>query len=375
MRIRVYPSSRCYQSLFDLLLAPFMSTKKFHEFFNKWLNNKPYLCTYRARNAIYHVIRYLKRNFHVSRVVVPSYICKDVITPIKMAGLDVVFADNNLKTLGIDFNSIYLKPNDVIIYPNLFGLKSAIPKNIDRKKVFIIEDNASSFLQPSSYADFTIYSFGKGKEVSSSEGGLIVVNKKKFENFLEETKLSSPDIKFEILRYFDYILWRLKTYRIIYLLGKKLKFRITATKKNTLTTNEFDGKNLSMCKISKNIAAQQLKKINKLQSESKELVKIFTNELNDLSILEPPESSNFFCLNLFVEKRDSLKVFLEKKQIYTSVYWDYLIEKPLNKNKPKKFSYILKHILQILIDPICMKNDDILYITNQIKEWQIEQNI
>lgn len=374
MKIHVYPASRCYHSLSDLLTAPFISSKNFDRFFEKWLNSKPYLCTYRARNAIYQILVYLKRNFRVTRVLIPAYICKEVAIPIKMAGLDIVIADTDLGTLGIDLKSVDLKLNDVVICPNLFGLKSNI-KKLEGKKVFIIEDNASSFLQPSPYADFVIYSFGKGKEISSSEGGLIVVNKKKFENFLEETKLSPPGIRFEISRYFEYFLWKLKTYRFIYFLGNKLKSMFPKPKRKSTVEKEIGGKNFFICRISKNLTYLQLKKMNELRRKSRNLAKLFMKKLkkiDGISVLIPPENSNYFCLNLFVENRDSLKSFLEKKHIFTSVYWDYLSD-IVNKKSHKKFSYILDHTLQILIHPNYMKREDVFYILEKIGEWEKTQ--
>jgi len=326
MKMHVYPASRCYHSLFDLFTAPFISPKNFHRFFDKWLNNRPYLCTYRARNAIYHVLVYLKRNFHVTRVLIPAYVCKEVVIPIKMAGLDIVITDSDLETLGIDLKSVDLRPNDVVICPNLFGLKSNI-KKLEGKKVFIIEDNASSFLQPSPYADFVIYSFGKGKEISSSEGGLVVINNEKFLNFIDEIKLSPPGIRFEISRWFEYFLWKLKTYRIIYFLGKKHKSMIPSPRRKTSIPREIEGKEFSICRISKKLTFQQLKKMKELRQKSEYLAKIFVKGLkkfDNISVIEPPEDSNYFCLNLFVENRNSLKSFLEEKRIFTSIYWDYL---------------------------------------------------
>jgi len=371
MKLHIYPASRCYHSLSDLFIAPFISSRNFDRFFEKWLDKKPYLCTYRARNAIYQILVYLKRNFNVTRVLIPAYICKEAMTPVKMSGLDIVIVDSNLETLGIDLKKIDLRPNDVVICPNLFGLKTDI-KRLYGKKIFIIEDNASSFIKPSPYADFTIYSFGKGKEISSSEGGLIVIGKKKFESLLEESKLFHPGIKFEILRYFEYFLWKLKTYRIIYFLGKKIKSRISKSKGEVIVEREIEGRNFSICRISKNLTYLQLKKIEELRQESKKLVELFIKQLkkfNDISILAPPENSNCFYLNLFIENRDSLKCFLEKKHIFTSIYWSYLSD-IVNKKCYRNFSYILNHILQILINPNYMKKEDVYYILENISEWK-----
>lgn len=372
MEIHIYPPSRCYHSMLDLIISPFVSSKKLDNFFNKWLKNKPYLYTYRARNAIYHILCYLKTNFHVTRVLVPTYICKEVIVPIKMAKLKTIFIDNDLKSLGVNLKSLHLKPNDVIIWPNLFGLKTPIPKNLN-SKVFIIEDNASSFQQPSPRADFVIYSFGKGKEISSSEGGVVVINKKKFNGFLKETKLIPPKPWHEILRYFEYLFWRLKTYRPIYFFGKNIKLFLSRPKDKTVIKKEIEGNNFSICNISKKIVYQQLKQMSKLTQKSKKTARFFIKELRkfeEISIIEPPKKSNYFCLNLFVKNRNSLRLFLENKQIFTSVPWEYLTKKIIGWKIHKNSSYILNHLLQFLIDPTYMNREDILFIVKQIGEWQ-----
>jgi dTDP-4-amino-4,6-dideoxygalactose transaminase len=379
MKIRIYPPYKCYQTFTDLLVAPFLSTKGFDEFFDRYLKDKPYLCTYRARNAIYHVLVYLKKKFHVKRILVPSYMCNQVIVPIKMSGLKLVFTDINLKTLGVDLKSVKIKDNDVILWSNLFGLKASLNKReLYGKKVFILEDNVTSFRPPSPQADFTFYNFGKGKEISSSEGGLVAVNKEEFNDFLDETKLSAPDFHDEIFRYFAYLFWKLKTYRVIYFFGKIFKKAIVKPGK-VIIEDSIQGRDLCICKISKKIAALQLKRMKELTRKSKNLAKLLIRKLkkfDGISIIEPPRDSTFFCVNMYIkDNRNSLLSFLEKEQIFATVPWGYLNNSNYldRKKSHRKYAYLLDHILQIMVNPSYMKKDDILYIVGKIDEWQKKQ--
>ena len=373
MNLHIYPPLRCFHSLYDFIGAINTPTENFDKFLNNWLGHKSYLCTYRGRNGIYHILNYLKINFNIKRVLVPSYICKIVIPPIKMNNLEIVFVDNDLETLGMDGNSIHLKKNDVILWVNYFGLKTIPPKKLlNRNDIFIIEDNASYFQRPSSFADFTLYSFGKGKVVSSSEGGVVVVNKHKFKDISNQVKLNPPNIKIELIRLVNYFLWRLMTFRLIYIVGKKLKDKLRKSNDLNSLKTTIDGNELSMCAVSKRLTYKQLIQMQKLQERSKELAKIFMEKLKkfkQITVLIPKGYSNYFYVNLLVNQRDSLKSYLEKNNIFGSIPWEYLAEYILNKKTHKNASYILKHILQIKIDPTYMKRNDIEFITDNIKDW------
>lgn len=370
MKLHVYPPLRCFHSILDFIKVFFTKSESFDKFFDRWFGSKDYFCTYRGRNGLYHILYYLKKNFHISRVIVPSYICKIVIPPIKMNNLEVVFVDNNLKTLGIDENSLSLKKNDVLLWVNYFDLLSQPSKKLlKRRDLFIIEDNASYFRLPSSFADFTLYSFGKGKQISSSEGGIVSINNAKFK-LLNKTNLNLPSFKTELSRYIEYFLWRLITFRPIYVIGKKLNLKNNSESKSIKA--RIDGNNLSMCNISKKLVYEQLKRMPNLISKSRVLAKTLIEKLkniNGLNLLTSKHPSNYFYVNMIVEDRDSLKSYLEKKNIFCSIPWEYSTEYILNKKSHNNADYILNHILQIKIDPTYMEKDDVKFIENSIKSW------
>ena len=93
MKLHVYPPLRCFHSLYDFIAIANIKTENFDRFFTNWLGHKEFLCAYQGRTGLYHILKYLKRNFNIRSVIIPSYICKIVIPPIKMNGLEVIFVE------------------------------------------------------------------------------------------------------------------------------------------------------------------------------------------------------------------------------------------------------------------------------------------
>ncbi len=369
MKLRVYPAVRCFQTIPDIIMSPFVSPRKFEELFQKWAGTDDVLYAYRARTGLFHLLRFLKSN-GVKRVVVPSYTCKEVVHPIKKAGLDILFVDNDLGTLGIDGIDDRLGKSDAVLMVNYFGLKSIPSGKVLESGAVLIEDNASFFKQPSSYADFTLYSFGKGKEFSSSEGGAVVVNNKKYSNFVK-ISLDRTGFFTELGRFFDYMIWRLGTLRFFYRLSRKIMSSIKGDER--ITFGDIEGTGLSMCSVSRKLAYRQLMKMGSLQKKSGHLWKLFYDNVQDIQGIKilgrPSDLSNFFSVNMLVEQRDELKTFLEKHGIFASIPWNYHIGKKLTSEKFPNANKIYSELLQLKIDPTYMKDDDVEYISKYFREF------
>lgn len=367
MKLRVYPALRCFHKISDFLTMLFVSDEKFEKEFEKWVKGKKAVYTYRARTGLFHLLTYLKRKFNVKRILVPSYTCKEVIHPIKKSGLEIAFVDNDLETLGIDNSDLKVRKNDVLLWVNYFGIRSKPPKATNG--VFIIEDNASFFLPSSGYADFTLYSLGKGKEFSSGEGGIVVVNKSEFNDF--DLNLDNSFVK-DIQRFFDYLFWRITTLKPVYPLARKIRnIFVGDGEKKFDFTSDIEGINLSLSTVSKRLAYLQLRRLDILKTRSKHLWEIFYRKMKSVksvNILVSKES-NYFSINFLANGRDELKKFLESKGIFASIPWNYLIGNQVTSRKFKNSTKILENLLQIKIDPTTMSEDDISYITDSIKEF------
>lgn len=372
MKLRVYPAIRCFHKISDFLTIPSVAGKRFEEEFCKWSGGKKILYTYRARTGLFHLLSYLKGKFGINRIIVPSYTCKEVIHPIKKVGLEIVFVDNDMKTLGIDSSNVNIKKNDVVLWVNYFGLKSRPSKKIIDGDAFIIEDNASHFLPPSEYADFTLYSLGKGKEFSSSEGGIVTINNKEFDDFIDVIKLREPDFFNNAYRFFDYLFWRITTIRTLYTLARKIRKLLVRDEHHEFNFNpDIEGVDFSLSPISKKLGYKQLLRMKDFQTKSKILCTGFVNRLQNIKYIRvlTSDESNYFSVNFLADRRNGLKKFLESNGVFGSMPWNYLIGTILTGKKFKNSSKILASIMQIKIDPTFMENDDIQYITDKIKEF------
>lgn len=121
-------------------------------------------------------------------VVIPSYTCFSVPSSVVKAGLKVRLADVDPMTL--DFTSGVLEGLDgsrvlAVVATNLYGLPNDLP-SITRvahdRGVYVVDDAAQCLGgsiggRPSgTWGDVGIYSFDKGKNVTSMDGGVLVTN-------------------------------------------------------------------------------------------------------------------------------------------------------------------------------------------------------
>ncbi len=130
-----------------------------------------------------------------SRVGVLAFNCHSVFQSIENAGFRPIFIDIN-RNFQLDLLDLQKKSGefDVLIVTHLFG----IPADIDSIKeivpqIPIIEDCAHSFLSTykgkttGSLADIAVFSIGHGKFPAIGNGGLVIVNNKKYLNSIHNT--------------------------------------------------------------------------------------------------------------------------------------------------------------------------------------------
>jgi perosamine synthetase len=121
-------------------------------------------------------------------VAVPAYICFSVPASIARAGLKLVPVDIDPRTLDVNFANLEAVPEDgllCVISSNLFGLANDLPR-IQRvaraKQAFVIEDAAQGLGAMSNgryigtQGDVGLYSLGRGKALTTLEGGIVVTS-------------------------------------------------------------------------------------------------------------------------------------------------------------------------------------------------------
>jgi len=216
---------------------------------------------------------------------------------IALTGATPVFADIDPLTFNIDPNKISLKVSaktKAILVVHLYGLAGDMAriKEIVRKHdLFLIEDAAQAHLarvgdQPvGTFGDVGIFSFYPTKNMTSGEGGMIVVN---------DSRLA-------------------RTCRLLRNQGMEEKYQ-----------NEIVGYNLRMTEIHAAIGLSQLKKLKKWTERRREIAQIFNKqlELPGLPIEPPGHYHVYHQYTLRIRKnRENFSQDLTKDGIGNGVYY------------------------------------------------------
>lgn len=132
-----------------------------------------------GRAALYQILKYLKAEKGVSRVLLPDYLCSSVLVPVKTLGLEFVFypIDEALELEEENFTALY-KPSTAVLVINYFGLMDltkqvSFIRSLD-KNAIIIEDDVQAyyeFKKPLGDVDFKFTSLRKTFAVP--DGGLV----------------------------------------------------------------------------------------------------------------------------------------------------------------------------------------------------------
>ena len=125
-------------------------------------------------------------------VIVPSFAFSSTANAFAMRGAKIVFADIKISDCNIDekkIEQLITKKTIAIVIVHYAGrcANLRILKKITKKyKLFLIEDAAQAFLtkykgKPAgAFGDFATLSFHEFKNISSGQGGALIINRKKF---------------------------------------------------------------------------------------------------------------------------------------------------------------------------------------------------
>jgi len=120
-------------------------------------------------------------------VVMPAYVCYSVPSAVVHAGLKVVPCDMNPYTLEMDLEKLSQLLRDTtlcVIVPHLFGIPAQMSKVAElchKKDIILIEDAAQTLgvtyngKMLGTQGDIGFFSLGRGKSISTVEGGILVV--------------------------------------------------------------------------------------------------------------------------------------------------------------------------------------------------------
>ncbi len=141
-----------------------------------------------GKAALTVVLKALAAGSNRRRVVIPAYTCFSVPSAVVRAGLDVVLCDIDPATLDFDYQELECRLDDevlCVVPTHLFGR----PADVDRvrnlcsgKGIAVVEDAAQAMggsskgRQVGTLGDISIFSLGRGKNLTCGTGGIILVN-------------------------------------------------------------------------------------------------------------------------------------------------------------------------------------------------------
>jgi len=159
-------------------------------FSKRFGNNMPSVAVGSGTDALHlsYILAGIKKD---SEIICPVFTCTATNIPLLYIGAKIKFADIDPKTFNIDIDSVkklITKKTKAIAFVNYGGLPCnllELKKIAKKNKLILIQDAAQSLgatyeNKPiTSFADFTIFSFQAIKQISSGDGGMLVIKNKK----------------------------------------------------------------------------------------------------------------------------------------------------------------------------------------------------
>jgi len=220
-------------------------------------------------------------------VILPAYICSEVLEAVLAVNATPIFADiNNHLQVSVDSIKKQITPNTkCIIAAHLFGMTS----NIDKIEVLakengikLIDDAAQTFGATvngrfvGSFGDCGVISCGPGKALASCGGGLLITNNKKLHQKFLQIPLQDEDYAPIIKRIAGFWLWRrLRAYT--------LPFKIILERIFGSLDSFPSEKRLHMSNIEAAIATKQFLKLEQNITNRKRNGRLLLNSLEILS--------------------------------------------------------------------------------------------
>ncbi|MFH1201752.1 MAG: DegT/DnrJ/EryC1/StrS family aminotransferase [Candidatus Omnitrophota bacterium] len=148
--------------------------------------------------AFYIVLKALRRLSEKEEVILPAYTAPHLVLPIWQAGLKPILCDISGSTFNLDIDKLYEVITDktlCIVPVHMFGIPCQMDKitEIGRKKgIFVFEDSASALgamlsgKKVGSIGDVSIFSFNRGKNMSTFSGGCITTDAQDIARAIEQ---------------------------------------------------------------------------------------------------------------------------------------------------------------------------------------------
>ena len=246
-------------------------------------------------------------------VILPAFGCKGTVMPVINAGYKPVFAD-----IEEDFN---IAPKSVkahitgktkaVIVPNLSGKPAKIVeiREITQKRgILLIEDACQAtggrhngqYL--GTFGDVGVFSFGMGKNMMATGGGIVVTNS-------EDLYRTMKNIELEDEKWFD-VLRKVKFYILTMFLRKytapyflilnRIRTKLSFLKPNFFDNYYGDYKLLNMSNLDASILLIQLRKLSEIIARRRANAQILCQLLSDVEELKIPMFDNEHIFTKFI---------------------------------------------------------------------------
>ncbi|MEW8156252.1 MAG: DegT/DnrJ/EryC1/StrS family aminotransferase [Candidatus Thiodiazotropha endolucinida] len=141
-----------------------------------------------AMTVLLKSLKKLRNNAEINEVIIPAYTCYSVASSIQNAGLKVRLCDVDPNTLSYNLAKLQNMPFTnvlCIISANLYGIPNQlqeIEEIANKNGVYMVDDAAQSFnakyqeREIGTFGSAGLFSFDKGKNITSIEGGVIITN-------------------------------------------------------------------------------------------------------------------------------------------------------------------------------------------------------
>lgn len=316
----------------------------------------PDVYTYSSgRAALYQILKYLKAELDISRILLPDYLCSSVLVPVNKLGLDYQFypIDEALELEPTKFQELY-KEDIAILLINYFGLKDLSSqvnfiRSVDEHAI-IIEDDVQAyyeFIKPLGDVDFKFTSLRKTFAVP--DGGLV------------KTKYNLP--KVESPNMFG-------QYKAAAAMLKSMRegnfndniYLEMFEKGESLIDNELEcGMSLIAKKLFSYVDEERVKvrRLNNARYLLEELKKIGIKPIIPLRDSHVP-----LFIPTILEKRDAIRKAMFQKMVFCPVHW------PLGGMTLKRGKIMEKTELSLIIDQRYSVKD-MSIIVSIVKEFMI----
>ncbi|MFH0930613.1 MAG: DegT/DnrJ/EryC1/StrS family aminotransferase, partial [Candidatus Zixiibacteriota bacterium] len=187
-----------FNEIFSSLLSKDQSSERFRKELCEYFKVKDCFLVSSGRAALTLILKVMNKIADRDEVIIPAYTCFSVPSAIVKAGLKICLCDISLETLDLDVQKLsqLINKNTLAVLPVYhFGLAhdiSEIIKLCREKSVFVIEDVAqgmgarfgNNYL--GTLGDLSFFSLGRGKNITTIEGGVILSQNKEISFLLQE---------------------------------------------------------------------------------------------------------------------------------------------------------------------------------------------